>query len=175
LSVFLFGFGIAKHQPFFEACVRWRWAALALALAAWAALIAYFASYPGDATPPEWQRFVFRGVREAEASCAIIAALGFAHKHLANADGPLRRLLTQAIFPFYLIHQTIIVVVGYHLDPMGLPLWLEAPLLIGATALGCWVFFVVGRAIRPLRVWVGLPSKIQENHVNEPLRATGAR
>jgi glucan biosynthesis protein C len=175
LSVFLFGFGIAKHQPFFEACVRWRWAALALALAAWAALIAYFASYPGDATPPEWQRFVFRGMREAEAWCAIIAALGFAHKHLANADGPLRRLLTQAIFPFYLIHQTIIVVVGYHLDPMGLPLWLEAPLLIGATALGCWVFFVVGRAIRPLRVWVGLPSKIQENHVNEPLRATGAR
>src|SRR5690606_30624989 len=109
--------------------------------------------------------------REAEAWGAIVAAIGFAHKHLKHADGPMRRLLTQAIFPFYLIHQTIIVVAGFHLDALRLPLWLEAPLLIGATVLGCWLFYLMGRAFPPRRVWIGLPSKIQENHVNAPAQA----
>jgi hypothetical protein len=88
--------------------------------------------------------------------------MGFAHRWLRNADGPVRQLLTQAIFPFYLIHQTIIVVAGHYLDALGLPLWLEAPLLIGATALGCWLFFDLGRRVPQLRVWIGLSSKNKE-------------
>ncbi len=157
-SVFLFGFGIAKFEPFFERCAKWRWPALAIALACWAALIIYFNSFPDNVTPPEWLRNVMRCVRELDAWCAIIAAIGFAYKHLRNADGPVRRVLTQAIFPFYLIHQTIIVVAGHHLDPLALPLWIEAPLLVGVTALGCWLFFDLGRRVPPLRVWIGLAS-----------------
>jgi glucan biosynthesis protein C len=158
LSAFLFGFAIAKHEPFFERAMRWRWPALAIALAAWASLITFYAAYPGDAVPPDGLRTLFRGVRELEAWCAILACIGFAHRHLRNADGPLRRVLTQAIFPFYLIHQTIIVVAGYHLDALALPVALEASLLIGATALGCWLFFELGRRVPALRVWIGLPS-----------------
>lgn len=171
-SVFLFGFAVAKHQPFFDGCVRMRWIALGLALAAWAALATYFHLY-AEATPPDWLRNIFRAVREAQAWCAIVAAIGFAHKYLRHADGPMRRLLTQAIFPFYLIHQTIIVVVADHLDALALPLWIEAPMLIGATLLGCWAFFWIGRAIPPLRIWVGLPSKTEKYHASEVPRTEG--
>ena len=143
-AVFLFGFAIAKHQPFFERCTAWRWPALAIALACWAAIVAYYAAYSEDVPPPEWQRLIMRGVRELDAWCAIVAAIGFAHRHLRGADGPVRRMLTQAIFPFYLIHQTIIVVAGFHLDDLQLPLWIEAPLLLGVTALGCWLFYDLG-------------------------------
>ena len=69
----------------------------------------------------------------------------------------MRQLLTQAIFPFYLIHQTVIVVTGHYLDGMRLPLPVEAPLLVATTALGCWLFFDWGRRVRLLRVWIGLP------------------
>jgi peptidoglycan/LPS O-acetylase OafA/YrhL len=165
LGVFLLGFAVAKHQPFFERCEKWRWAALAIALAAWAALMVYFNAHPEGVAPPDWLRTTMRGVRELDAWCAIVAALGFAHRHLRHADGPARRLLTQAIFPFYLIHQTIIVVAGHHLDNLGLSLWIEAPLLIGVTALGCWLFYDLGRRVPLLRVWIGLPSK------NKGLRA----
>ena len=157
-GVFLFGFGIAKYQPFFDACVRWRWPALAIALGCWAALIVYFNAHPEGVEPADWLRATMRGVRELDAWCAIVAAIGFAHKHLRSADGPVRRLLTQAIFPFYLVHQTIIVVAGHHLDPLALPLWIEASLLVGVTALGCWLFFDLGRRVPALRVWIGLPS-----------------
>ncbi|MBL8542508.1 MAG: acyltransferase [Hyphomonadaceae bacterium] len=155
-AVFLFGFAVAKHQPFFDRAVSLRWPALIVALASWAALVSFYAT-AGEATP-DWQRNLFRAVHELDAWCAILAALGFAHRHLKDADGPVRQLLTQAIFPFYLIHQTIIVVAGHYLDALALPLWIEAPLLIGSTALGCWLFFDLGRRISILRVWIGLPS-----------------
>ncbi len=155
-TTFLFGFAIAKHQPFFQRAVALRWPALIIAVASWAALVAFYGG--AGETTPDWQRAVFRAVRELDAWCAIIAALGFAHRHLRNADGPARQLLTKAIFPFYLIHQTIIVVTGHFLDALALPLWIEAPLLIGTTALGCWLFFDLGRRIPFLRVWIGLPS-----------------
>ncbi|OQW60640.1 MAG: hypothetical protein A4S17_10165 [Proteobacteria bacterium HN_bin10] len=158
-GVFLFGFAIAKHQPFFDRCTQLRWTALAIALISWAALIVYFNLHPEGVDPPDWLRAIMRGVRELDAWCAIVAAIGFAHRHLKGADGPMRRMLTQAIFPFYLIHQTIIVVAGHHLDELRLPLWLEAPLLIATTALGCWLFFDLGRRVPWLRVWIGLPSK----------------
>jgi surface polysaccharide O-acyltransferase-like enzyme len=161
-SVFLFGFAIAKHEPFFQRCVQWRWPALGVALACWAAILVYYGLHPDGVEPPDWLRLVMRGVREMDAWCAIVAAMGFAHRWLRNADGPVRQLLTQAIFPFYLIHQTIIVVAGHYLDALGLPLWLEAPLLIGATALGCWLFFDLGRRVPQLRVWIGLSSKNKE-------------
>jgi peptidoglycan/LPS O-acetylase OafA/YrhL len=170
-GVFLFGFAIAKHQPFFERCVRWRWAALGLALAAWASVVAYYAL--ASDTPPEWLRTTFRGVRELQAWTAIVAAIGFAHRHLRDADGPVRRLLTQAIFPFYLAHQTIIVIAGHHLDDLGLSLWIEAPLLIGATALGCWLFYDAARRVPALRIWVGLPSKTKEIRDSSERLATG--
>jgi hypothetical protein len=115
--------------------------------------------FADGAVPAEGLVAGMRALRELNAWCAIIAAIGFAHRHLRTADGPLRRLLTQAIFPFYLIHQTVIVVAGHHLDEIGLPIVLEAPLLIGATAAGCWLFYQAGRRVPFLRIWVGLPSR----------------
>jgi hypothetical protein len=162
-GVFLFGFSIAKSDTFFQRCMNWRWPALAIALTCWAAIVVYFNAHPDGVDPPEWLRMIMRSVRELDAWCAIVAAIGFAHRYLKNADGPVRRLLTQAIFPFYLIHQTIIVVAGHYLDALRMPLAIEAPLLVGATALGCWLFFDLGRRVPFLRVWIGLPSKSKES------------
>jgi hypothetical protein len=161
VAAFLFGFGVAKHQPFFDACTRWRWPALALALAAWAAMMIFYASFNDERPAPDSLRLVFRGVREMQAWTAIVAAFGFAHRYLRNADGPIRRILTEAIFPFYLVHQTVIVVAGHHLDAMRLPLWIEAPLLIAVTALACWAAYALARFLPPLRPWFGLRGQVK--------------
>ena len=71
-------------------------------------------------------------------------------------------MLTEAVFPFYLIHQTIIVLVMYALLPAGLPGWAEFALLLAATTIGCIAFYWIGRSIAPLRPLIGLralPSK----------------
>jgi glucan biosynthesis protein C len=155
-SIFLFGFAIAKNQTFFDRCVKLRWVALAIALTCWAVLVVYYSAYSEGIDPPEWLRIAMRAIRELDAWCAIIAAIGLAHHHLSSNDGPLRQMLTQAIFPFYLIHQTIIVVAGHYLDEMQFPLAIEAPLLVAITMLGCWLFFDLGRRVPWLRIWIGL-------------------
>lgn len=158
-STFVLGFLIARRDSFFERCAALRWPALAMALLAWAALLMYLDWRNEGVSPPDWMRISFRGVREWQAWTAIVAAIGFAHRHLRHADGPIRRLLTQAIFPFYLIHQTIIVVAAHYLDEVRLPLAVEIPLLVVTTAAGCWLFFELGRRVPALRLWIGLSSE----------------
>lgn len=162
LTIFLFGFAIAKHEAFFAACVRQRWLGLGLAISAYAALETLRATWTGD-TPPDWLMLVGRGLHELQAWAAIVAAFGFAHRFLAAADTPLRRYLTEAIFPFYLLHQTIIVVAGYNLDQLGLPLALEASALIALTLLGCWLGYEIAKRLSWLRVWFGIPSRTADS------------
>jgi hypothetical protein len=86
---------------------------------------------------------------------AIVAALGFGALHL-NRDSRLLRTLTVAVFPFYIAHQTIIVVVGHHLNLLRLPLALEAGLLLSITALGCWLTYDFARRFDLIRPLFGL-------------------
>ncbi|MFN7055862.1 MAG: acyltransferase family protein [Hyphomonas sp.] len=159
-GLFLLGFGIAKHQPFFEAAVRLRWPMLSLALSSWAIIQTWY-TLRSD-VPADWELVFFRGIREAQAWSAMLAALGFFHRHFRDRDTPLRRTLSAAIFPFYLIHQTLIVIAGHYLDRLGLPIVIEAGVLIGLTALGCWLFYETGRRAGPLRIWIGLASGEKE-------------
>ena len=86
----------------------------------------------------------------------ILAVFGIARRYLSNLDGPIRRYLTDAIFPFYIIHQTTIEVVGHYLAKERLPLGMEATLLIAATTASCFMAYEVARRIRPLRPLFGL-------------------
>lgn len=87
--------------------------------------------------------------------CAIVAALGFAHLHL-NRDSPLRRYLTEAVFPVYILHQTAIIVLAQWLRPWQLGPAPEAAVLAGATLLVCLAGFEAVRRIGWLRAWMGL-------------------
>ena len=89
----------------------------------------------------------------------IVAALGFARLHLAGRDGPwpgTRRWLTQAVFPFYIAHQTIIVVAAPWLARQGLHQGLEAALLVTLTAAGCVLVFVAVRRVPLLAACMGV-------------------
>jgi glucans biosynthesis protein C len=86
----------------------------------------------------------------------ILVVFGFARHYFANCDGPMRRYLTEAIFPFYIIHQTTIEVVGHYLAKERLPLGIEATLLIGTTIASCFATYEVARRIRPMRRLFGL-------------------
>lgn len=157
---FLFGYAIAKHDAFFTQCVRMRHGALALAIGSYAVLIWAWATYnQGAARPPAWGMTAAAALREMQAWAAIVALIGFAHRHLRGGGvrtQSARRYLTDAIFPFYLVHQTIIVVAGWRLDSLGLPLWIEAPALIAATMAGCVATYEIARRIAWLRPVFGL-------------------
>jgi glucans biosynthesis protein C len=149
---FLFGYAVAKHEPFFEWCLRRRRVLLAAALASFAAAELHRAL----AGPVEgWEQVARGAVRELQAWTMILALFGFARQHLRR-DGPARRYLTDAIFPYYIIHQTVIVVAGFHLDKLGWPLAIEVPVLIALTAAACIATYEIVRRTPPLRPLFGL-------------------
>jgi glucan biosynthesis protein C len=90
----------------------------------------------------------------------ILVVFGFARHYFANCDGPMRRYLTEAIFPFYIIHQTTIEVVGHYLAKERLPLGWEATFLIMATIASCFATYEIVRRIWPLRPLFGLKPSV---------------
>ncbi|KAF1687649.1 acetyltransferase [Pseudoxanthomonas broegbernensis] len=153
-GVFLLGFLIARAPAAWDALVRVRWTALALWLAAWAALVGYFAAY-ADLAPLPWVRLAMRAAWGLDQWCAIVAVLGFARR-LAPGDSPALRYLSAAVFPVYILHQTVIVVLAHHLKPLDLPPALEGPLLVLATFALCLAAYTVIRRFGWLRPLFGL-------------------
>ncbi|WP_269716764.1 acyltransferase family protein [Caulobacter sp. NIBR2454] len=155
-SAFLFGFLTAKSARIHDGFIRWRWVALGLALASYVGVAAFsWVHREASVPPPEAIRSVMRFVYATDQWCFIAAILGFGALHL-NKGGPVLRYLTVAVFPFYIIHQTLIIVVAHNLAKAGLPLGLEAIILIAATFAGCFATYEIVRRIPVVDVLFGL-------------------
>ncbi|MFN4241082.1 MAG: hypothetical protein ACK4E5_10655 [Erythrobacter cryptus] len=86
---------------------------------------------------------------------AILGLLGFAQTRLHH-DGPVRRYLTEAIFPYYIIHQTIIVAAGFWLRQAGAGNELAFVVILLTTPFGCALTYEIARRISWLRPLLGL-------------------
>jgi glucans biosynthesis protein C len=167
-SAFLLGFGLAKSEALRSRFVGVRWTALCLAVVCWAAWASYAWIYRADdANPPETLRLVMRCVYSTDQWCAIVAILGFGAKHLTRG-GPVLRYLTLGVFPFYLVHQTLIVVMAHHLAKLALPLALEGAILVVATFAGCFATYEIARRIPGLRILFGLKGQPAEIAASRP-------
>lgn len=150
-SAFLFGFLIAPSEAVRQGLIRIRRPMAATALCAWAAWASYAWAYRGEAVPPDALRIAMRLVYAIDQWAFIAAILGFGARHL-DRDSRLLRYLSVGVFPFYIVHQTVTVVAAHHLAALGLPLGLEAALLVGATLGGCLLAYEVARRLG----WLGL-------------------
>lgn len=153
-GAFLFGYAVAKHEPFFAASERHRYLALILAVISYLSIqtghLAGFNEYKSTR-----YLVLFSGLEALQAWSAVIAAFGFARHHLRR-DGPVRRYLTDAVFPYFIIHQTAIVLAGHWLTMMDVPVHIEAPALIIITIASCVIGYEIVRRVWLLRPLFGL-------------------
>lgn len=121
--------------------------ALALTLLAWGLLIA---------TPPgaAWRVLPWSVMQW----CAIVAALGYARRHLQR-DNAWRARLSEAVFPIYVLHQTVTVLGVALLARWPLPVAAEAAILMAATFGLSWLGYEGVRRVGVLRPWFGLGSR----------------
>jgi len=90
-------------------------------------------------------------------SCGI-TAIGFARQYL-NKNSPFRKLANEAIYPFYLLHQPVIVVVGYFAVQLNIPAILKAILvLISASAISVTIYWFLIRPLNLMRVVFGMKT-----------------
>lgn len=86
----------------------------------------------------------------------ILSLLGLAQRYL-NWPHPALSYLTEAIFPYYILHQTLIVCFGAWAMAAGLPLAGEVAFVIGGTLLGCALGYeLIIRRVPLLRPLFGL-------------------
>lgn len=156
LAAFLFGFLSAKSELLRAGFIRLRWPALVLALASWAGWAAYVWAFRAEgAVAPDQLRMAMRVVYAVDQWAFIAAILGFGARWLTRG-GPVLRYLSLAVFPMYIVHQTIIVVAAHHLAQLGLPIALEAGILIVAAFAGGLLTFELAKRIGIFGVLLGV-------------------
>lgn len=154
-AMLLFGFYLRGSEKAWMA-IRAYWpvaAVLAIASYAFVATIEIVYMGPVRVTPTIWAWF--NAARAVQTWGAIVALIGIADRYW-NHDHPWRAMLNEAVFPFYIIHQTVIVVVAGEMLRFGLHPAAEFAILVLATVAGCWAFYLGGRNIPMLRPLIGL-------------------
>lgn len=157
LILFMLGAMLARRSaawPRFEAV---RWHALSIALSCWGLFSAFYSLPDAMANDPDVAQWfsAMRIVYALSAWCAIVAVCGFAHRHL-NRDHASRRYLTEAVFPVYIAHQTLIVTMAHWMKPARLHPAVEGLMLIVLTLCLSFGIYEAVRRVRVLRPLFGL-------------------
>lgn len=87
---------------------------------------------------------------------ALLALFGYAKQHLDRPSSTLT-YLSEAVLPYYIVHQTVIIVVAYNVSALHWPVALEASVIVLATVAACCISFELIRRTKLLRLLFGLP------------------
>jgi glucan biosynthesis protein C len=152
-TVFLYGFALSRAAGAWAELVRLR--TVALAVAAWT-LLAYYVLVlwlPGDVADPIV--VLIWTLRNLYIWTAICAILGWS-AHALNR--PFRWLpwANESVYPWYILHQSLIVGLAFWIAPLQLHDGVEALALLAGTVAGCWGVTAIVRRVSWLRPLFGL-------------------
>jgi glucan biosynthesis protein C len=115
----LSGFVLFSHERLQAGIQRLRWPSLALAAVSIGTFLylTFHLGWPSFGT----QRYtlVF-GLRGLGSWCCVLAVLGFGRRHL-DVSTPFLKYANEGVLPFYILHQTVLLGVGYFVVQWALP------------------------------------------------------
>ncbi len=88
----------------------------------------------------------------------VLAIVGFARRHFTARPAFLARA-TEAVYPFYILHQTVAVMAVWSLVGTTLPLSLKFALAVAATFAGSWLLYEGIRRVGWLRPLFGMKAR----------------
>lgn len=153
LTFFVTGFVLASGTKVYDAiAVHRRWflicgiGALGILQPIWSSSWHFFR------IPPVAYRFLFN----FHIWMWILAVLGYGRRYL-SFNHPFLRYANEAVYPFYILHQTVIIILAYYLVYVNWSISVKFPVVAVGTFLICWTLYAW--AIRPwnvLRVAFGM-------------------
>jgi hypothetical protein len=151
---FIYGFVVISHAGLQERIKQQRWLSLGLGVAGIAALFALWGAQgdPYFGSTRYAQVFTIFGI---SSWCWVLAIFGFGMKHLTRNSKYLAPL-NEAVLPFYVLHQSILIVVGYVVVQWDIPAlakWLIIAPLSFAIIVG---LIAIIRRVNVLRFLFGL-------------------
>jgi len=156
LTFFLFGFLAARNGDFWRSVDRVLPASIALSFLLGALLLAAFLDeFAVTADPYLLNAFLL--LRVLYGWAVIVALFGLARR-FANRPSRTLAYLTAAIFPYYILHQTITLAASYWFTVHEAPVAVEAATIVLVTLLGCALGYEIIRRVGILRPLFGLPA-----------------
>jgi len=104
---------------------------------------------------PDWLLALGSLILSCNRVLGVLAVLALATKYL-NQDSPMLAYLSEAVYPYYIVHQSVIVVAGYELSKLSLGPVVEPALIILITLGACFICFEMVRRSEWLRPLFGL-------------------
>ncbi|WBH15636.1 hypothetical protein [Sphingomonas radiodurans] len=153
--MFLFGFALGGSSALWHAIARLWPIKLAIVGLSGAIVVWLELTYQGSAVPSHAMMAIDRAARLAMAWGVIVALLRLADARF-NHDHPVRAPLAEAVFPSYLIHHPVLVVLAWLAPSRGMGAGVGFVFLFSATIAACASAYLVGREIKWLRPLIGL-------------------
>ncbi|GAB3257421.1 acyltransferase family protein [Chitinimonas naiadis] len=156
-SLLVYGWWLGGSESIWGELVRLRKSSLTLALMFFAIYYSLLKLLPEDIG--EGALLLAWLVRSLYVWCMLATILGWGH---ALLNRPFRWLAwgNESVYPWYVLHQSLIVLIGYCLLPYHLGPVLEPVLVLSGTVLGCWLLNDgVIRRVGWLRYCFGLKAR----------------
>lgn len=161
LPLFALGFLIARRPALWRSLHRHARRAMLLALVAGGIVVMVELQYPGDVVPPHLAMAANRAARSVMAWAMVVTLFHLADRYL-NRDHRWRASLGRAVFPAYIVHHPVIVLVTWFTLPLALGPWTEAALLLAATLIACVAAYLLARAVPGLGTLLGVPPSARK-------------
>ena len=159
----LIGYLWGWHQSLWQIVDVNRKAFLCVTLVCYAAFIYYYQTvWKIEQTPAEGLRYQAELLLSHMTRwSAILSILGYA-THYLNRPSPMLNYLNQGVYPYYILHQSVLIVMAWYLTSKHMGPVMEPLLVILSTVLVCGVTFEIIRRFSVLRLLFGL--KIKKPH-----------
>jgi len=138
--VFVYGFLLVSDSRLRPAVQRQRWASLGLALLTLVPLIAW-APGMGSLVFGSRDYALQWGWRTVNGWLWVLAIVGFAARYL-NVPNRLLAVVGEAVLPFYILHQPVIVIIGYFIRDWAMGVVPKYLLLLGSVLVVCAVLYL---------------------------------
>ena len=160
LVFFFFGYYIATDQKFKQSIEKQNISALIVSLLTAISLaVILFINFPvfesAEYHPLKllyWIAFPIYGWS------FTIFLLGLGSKYL-NINNKARKFLNELVLPFYILHQTIIIVIGYYIVQLPLSIFAKYVVICITSLPSIFVLLLIIKYINPLRILFGMRWK----------------
>lgn len=155
LWLILAGFLVGSHRRVQAGIERLRWLSLPVGLVLVGASIFLLTLEAGPAFGT-WRYALGWGSRALGSWCCVLGVLGFGGKHL-NFSTPFLTYANEAVLPFYILHQTVLISVGYLVVQWPIPDLLKWLIIVPVSfAIIMVLYEYVVRRFNVIRVLFGM-------------------
>ncbi len=159
ITLVIYGYLLASSEKFWQVCESHRFYYLAISFVC---IIILYYQYWWHFNFPKQKGLnlnIYAVLNSLHVWLLILAAVGFAKKHL-NFNNNFLKFTNQAVYPFYILHQTIIVITGYYIVQLNMSILVKMIILIIITFAS--IFLIYRYFIKPFiitRILYGVKQK----------------